>query len=33
MRYRTYKNSDLTVGEIGFGLWTISTIKSAPFLF
>lgn len=25
MRYRTYKNTDLTVSEIGFGLWTIST--------
>ena len=25
MRFRTYKNSDLTVSEVGFGLWTIST--------
>jgi aryl-alcohol dehydrogenase-like predicted oxidoreductase len=25
MRYRTYKNSDLKVSEVGFGLWTIST--------
>src|SRR5438552_3131037 len=25
MRYRTYKNTELTVSEIGFGLWTIST--------
>src|SRR6201994_3781362 len=25
MRFRTYKNTDLTVSEIGFGLWTIST--------
>jgi aryl-alcohol dehydrogenase-like predicted oxidoreductase len=25
MRYRTYKNTDLTVSEVGFGLWTIST--------
>src|SRR6266446_3950056 len=25
MRFRTYKNTDLTVGEVGFGLWTIST--------
>src|SRR5213082_1152439 len=25
MRYRTYKNTDLRVSEIGFGLWTIST--------
>ncbi len=25
MRFRTYKNSDLTVSELGFGLWTIST--------
>jgi len=25
MRYRTYKNSDLSVSEVGFGLWTIST--------
>ena len=25
MRLRTYKNSDLTVSEVGFGLWTIST--------
>src|SRR5476651_285812 len=25
MRFRTYKNSDLRVSEVGFGLWTIST--------
>lgn len=25
MKYRTYKNTDLTVSEVGFGLWTIST--------
>ena len=25
MRHRTYKNTDLTVSEVGFGLWTIST--------
>jgi len=25
MRYRTYKNTGLTVSEVGFGLWTIST--------
>ncbi len=25
MRFRTYKNTDLTVSEVGFGLWTIST--------
>jgi aryl-alcohol dehydrogenase-like predicted oxidoreductase len=25
MRFRTYKNTDLPVSEIGFGLWTIST--------
>jgi aryl-alcohol dehydrogenase-like predicted oxidoreductase len=25
MRYRTYKNTDLEVSEVGFGLWTIST--------
>jgi aryl-alcohol dehydrogenase-like predicted oxidoreductase len=25
MRFRTYKNSNLTVSEVGFGLWTIST--------
>jgi aryl-alcohol dehydrogenase-like predicted oxidoreductase len=25
MRQRTYKNTDLTVSEVGFGLWTIST--------
>jgi aryl-alcohol dehydrogenase-like predicted oxidoreductase len=25
MRFRTYKNSDLTVSEVGFGMWTIST--------
>jgi aryl-alcohol dehydrogenase-like predicted oxidoreductase len=25
MKYRTYRNTDLTVSEVGFGLWTIST--------
>jgi aryl-alcohol dehydrogenase-like predicted oxidoreductase len=25
MRYRTYKNTELQVSEVGFGLWTIST--------
>jgi aryl-alcohol dehydrogenase-like predicted oxidoreductase len=25
MRYRTYRNTDLNVSEVGFGLWTIST--------
>jgi aryl-alcohol dehydrogenase-like predicted oxidoreductase len=25
MKFRTYRNTDLTVSEIGFGLWTIST--------
>lgn len=25
MRYRTYKNTDLTVSAVGFGLWTVST--------
>jgi aryl-alcohol dehydrogenase-like predicted oxidoreductase len=25
MRFRTFKNTDLTVSEIGFGMWTIST--------
>ena len=25
MRYRPYKNTDLSVSEVGFGLWTIST--------
>jgi aryl-alcohol dehydrogenase-like predicted oxidoreductase len=25
MKFRTYKNSDLTVSEVGFGLWTMST--------
>src|SRR5690348_5863148 len=25
MRQRTYKNTDLTVDEVGFGLWTLST--------
>jgi aryl-alcohol dehydrogenase-like predicted oxidoreductase len=25
MRFRTYKNTDLTVSEVGFGLWTVST--------
>jgi len=23
MRFRTYKNTDLTVSEVGFGLWSI----------
>src|SRR5438477_10153080 len=25
MRFLTYKNTDLKVSEVGFGLWTIST--------
>src|ERR1700674_5396180 len=25
MRYRIYKNTDLRVSEVGFGLWTVST--------
>ena len=25
MKYRTYKNTPLTVSEVGFGMWTIST--------
>ncbi len=25
MKYRTYKNTDLRVSEVGFGLWTVST--------
>ncbi len=25
MRFRTYKDTNLTVSEVGFGLWTIST--------
>jgi aryl-alcohol dehydrogenase-like predicted oxidoreductase len=25
MRYRTFPNTDLTVSELGFGLWTLST--------
>ncbi|MBV9009958.1 MAG: aldo/keto reductase [Verrucomicrobia bacterium] len=25
MRFRTFKNTDLTVSEVGFGMWTIST--------
>jgi len=25
MKYRTYRNSDLTVSEVGFGMWTVST--------
>jgi len=25
MRFRAYKNTELTVSEVGFGLWTIST--------
>src|SRR5260370_12028861 len=25
MKYRTYGNTNLTVSEIGFGLWTLST--------
>ncbi len=25
MKFRTYKNTDLTLSEVGFGLWTVST--------
>src|SRR2546423_13687801 len=25
MRFRAYRNTDLTVSEVGFGMWTIST--------
>src|SRR6201982_499502 len=25
MKYRTYRNTDLAVSEVGFGLWTVST--------
>lgn len=25
MKYRTYRNTDLSVSEVGFGLWTVST--------
>src|SRR5947209_6794040 len=25
MRFRTFKNTELAVSEVGFGLWTIST--------
>jgi len=25
MKYRTYPNSDVTVSEVGFGLWTTAT--------
>jgi hypothetical protein len=25
MKFSTYKNTDLTMSEVGFGLWTIST--------
>src|SRR5690349_1469821 len=25
MKFRTYKNTNLTVSEVGFGLWTVST--------
>src|SRR5690349_13413731 len=25
MKYRRYRNSDLEVSEVGFGLWTVST--------
>lgn len=25
MRYRTYRNTDLKVSEVGFGMWTVST--------
>ena len=25
MKFRSYKNTDLTVSEVGFGLWTVST--------
>jgi hypothetical protein len=31
MHFRTYKDTDLTVSEVGFGLWTISTGWSANF--
>ena len=25
MKFRTYRNTDLTVSEVGFGMWTVST--------
>src|ERR1700676_3884810 len=25
MKYRTYRNTDLNVSEVGFGMWTVST--------
>ena len=25
MKYRAYRNTDLTVSEVGFGMWTVST--------
>ena len=25
MKYRTYRNTGLTVSEVGFGMWTVST--------
>ena len=25
MKYRTYRNTNLAVSEVGFGLWTVST--------
>jgi aryl-alcohol dehydrogenase-like predicted oxidoreductase len=25
MKYRTYRNTDLAVSEVGFGMWTVST--------
>src|SRR6202790_1892729 len=25
MNYRTYRNTDLRVSEVGFGMWTVST--------
>jgi len=25
MQFHTYKNTDVTFGEVAFGLWTIST--------
>ena len=25
MKYRTYPKTDITVSEVGFGLWTTST--------
>jgi aryl-alcohol dehydrogenase-like predicted oxidoreductase len=25
MKYRTYRNTELTVSEVGFGMWTVST--------